>query len=411
MSDPVREQYERWVYPEPIPDLTDPRIRSSRERGDPGVLGHAYWPDRPAREDLHILVAGCGPNAAARYAFHHPAATVVGLDISQASLAHAQHLKDKHRLANLTLHRLRVEEVEKLGLTFDFIDCSGVLHHLPDPAQGIQALSTVLRPDGVFSLMLYARYGRIGVYMLQEMYRLLGLEQSPGDVAFVKQGFSAFKADHQIHAYLASSTDQNFDSGIVDTFLHRQDRAYTVAECIGFLGQASLVLQGWMENYFYYPDWQIPRDHPLFARINGLDDEQIWQAMELYHAKISTHRFFACHRNRDPASYRISFSGESFLGMVPIPRSGLEIRLGAADTLELERNPFPKVALRGAHAAIFRQVDGRKTTAECARAANVGPAAGEDSTAFCRAMFKELWRLGYVDLVFRSAVVRDPERA
>ena len=75
---------------------------------DPDFLGRAYWPHRRPREDLRILVAGCGPNSAARYAYRHRKSTVVGVDISEASLAHARCLKEKHGLthgyANLVAH-------------------------------------------------------------------------------------------------------------------------------------------------------------------------------------------------------------------------------------------------------------------------------------------------------------------
>src|ERR1700729_3266993 len=38
---------------------------------------------------------------------------------------------------------------------FDYIDCTGVLHHLPDPAAGMRALASVLEPDGGMGVMLY----------------------------------------------------------------------------------------------------------------------------------------------------------------------------------------------------------------------------------------------------------------
>lgn len=405
-GDPVQSQYEQWVYPEPIPDLSDPRVRSTRDAGDPDVHGHAYWPDRPPRRDLHILVAGCGPNAAARYAFHHPEATVTGVDISETSLAHARRLKEQHQLANLTLHKCRIEEVEQLGLTFDLIDSTGVLHHLPEPERGIRALAKVLRPDGVIFLLLYATYGRAGVYMLQRLFRLLGLGQSPTDVAFAKQALGALKSDHWGHGYIDHALDLHFDAGIVDTFLHPQDRAYTVADCLDLLEGADLVLQGWNYRFFYHPEWQIARDHPLFERISSLPEPQRWQAMELFHGRISNHSFFACHRTRDPASYRIDFDRKDFMEMAPMRRFGLVCLAGPDGTLSLERTPFPKITLRDSHAAIFRQVDDGRTVRECFRAAGVHAASEEIAASFCREMFRDLWRLGYVDLVFPSALAR-----
>ncbi len=54
---------------------------------------------------------------------------------------------------------------------FDYIDCCGVLHHLPDPAPGLRALLSVLAPGGGLGLMVYAPHGRTGVYMLQDALR------------------------------------------------------------------------------------------------------------------------------------------------------------------------------------------------------------------------------------------------
>lgn len=405
-SDPVQSQYEQWVYPEPVQDLSDPLARRVRDGGDPDVLGRAYWPDRPLRRDLHILIAGCGANAAARYAFHHPEATVVGVDLSETSLAHERRLKEQHRLANLTLHQCRIEDVESLGQSFDLIDSTGVLHHLPEPKRGIQALAKVLRPDGVVFLMLYGTYGRTGVYMLQRLFRMLGVGQSPADVAFAKQALGAFKSDHWVRAYIERATDLHFDAGIVDTFLHPQDRAYTVADCLALLESAGLVLQGWLDNAFYYPEWQMARDHPLFERLSRLPEPQLWQAMELFHGKISTHSFFACHRTRNPASYRIDFERRDFMAMTPIRRFGVICFTGTDGTVALERPPFPKITLRDSHAAIFLQVDERKTVGECFRAAGVHAESEEIAASFCRGMFRDLWRLSYVDLVFPSTPAR-----
>lgn len=62
---------------------------------------------------------------------------------------------------------------------FDYIDCCGVLHHLPDPAEGLRALLSVLAPGGGLGVMVYAPHGRTGVYMLQDALRLLAPAHDP----------------------------------------------------------------------------------------------------------------------------------------------------------------------------------------------------------------------------------------
>src|SRR5688572_19759795 len=137
-ADAVAAQYERWVYPPCYTDLESlPLTGPHSNFKDFRALHSAYWPTESYRENRDILVAGCGTMAAACYAYLYPAARVVGIDLSAASLAHEQLLKDKYHLANLALHRLPIEQVSSLGMSFDFIACHGVLHHLANPVGGL----------------------------------------------------------------------------------------------------------------------------------------------------------------------------------------------------------------------------------------------------------------------------------
>jgi SAM-dependent methyltransferase len=122
----------------------------------------------------------------------------VAIDISQPSLDHLQYLKDKHGLQNLELHLLPIEELSALGLDFDLVVCVGVLHHLADPAKGMLALAGCLRQDGVASVMLYAKYGRIGVDLLASFFHDLGLGQDDSSVQVVRETVALLPADHPV---------------------------------------------------------------------------------------------------------------------------------------------------------------------------------------------------------------------
>ena len=41
---------------------------------------------------------------------------------------------------------------------FDYIDCCGVLHHLPEPDAGFRALAAALAPGGDMGLIIYLPY-------------------------------------------------------------------------------------------------------------------------------------------------------------------------------------------------------------------------------------------------------------
>src|SRR4051812_30325967 len=118
LSDVVTRQYERWSYPAPIEDL-EAWVKQSHEFFDPVVSHRLFWPDREYRPNLDILIAGCGTNQAAVFAYNNPSAHVVGIDVSEASLAHEAHLKHKHNLSNLELIRLPIEALATLERDFD----------------------------------------------------------------------------------------------------------------------------------------------------------------------------------------------------------------------------------------------------------------------------------------------------
>ena len=253
-EDVVSRQYERWRYPRPIEDL-EALPDGQWFWFDPSHFHRMLWPDRDYKPDLDVLIAGCGTNQAAVIAHRNPGAKVVGVDISQPSLDHQQYLKDKHGLWNLELHRLPVEEVSTLGLDFDLIISTGVLHHLADPQVGMKALGGCLRQDGAIGVTLYAKYGRTGVEVVQSIFRDMGLRQDDASVQIVKEAISVLPETHPLRTYLKAEGDWElqFDAAVVDTFLHGRDRSYSVDGCIDLVASAGLVFQGWLIKYAVLP--------------------------------------------------------------------------------------------------------------------------------------------------------------
>src|SRR5690348_7986926 len=176
-ADEMRAFYESHPYPAPLRNLDRHRelYRNPDRRRAWSLL---LWPSEKPRADREILVAGCGTSQAAIHALREPDARVTAIDVSETSLRYTRDLQHKYGLRNLDLHRLAIEEAGELGCSFDQIVCTGVLHHLPDPDTGLRALRNVLAPNGAMHVMVYAAYGRVGIYMMQEYCRLLGIGAS-----------------------------------------------------------------------------------------------------------------------------------------------------------------------------------------------------------------------------------------
>jgi SAM-dependent methyltransferase len=186
--------YERHPYPPPVDDL--PAYRQVWDDRRRRTESHLFWPTEPYRDDRSILVAGCGTTQAAHYALRWPCAQVIGIDVSSESIAFTQALKRKYELVNLQVHQLAVERASELGRGFEHVVCTGVLHHLPDPDAGLRALRDVLEPSGTLNVMVYAPYGRAGVYMLQDYCRRLGIGVTEPEIRDLAASLKALPPDH-----------------------------------------------------------------------------------------------------------------------------------------------------------------------------------------------------------------------
>ncbi len=227
-------------------------------------------------------MAGCGTSQAARYALREPDARVTAIDVSKTSLRHTRDLQRKYNLNNLELHHLPIEDVRKLARSFDLVVCTGVLHHMPDPDHGLRALRDVLRPRGAMRLMVYARYGRAGIYMMQEYCRLLGIGASEDDLRGLGAVLAALSTDHPISGVLRRAKDFRQPEAMADALLHPQDRAYTVAELYAWLDRCGMSFGRWIEQAPYLAQCGVVARSPHAARLASLPSRLQHAAVEIF---------------------------------------------------------------------------------------------------------------------------------
>lgn len=225
----VQAFYEGHPYPASTNNLDRQRAlyRNPARRRAQSLL---LWPSEKPRPHRQILIAGCGTSQAARYALREPDAHITAIDISETSLHHTRDLQRKYRLGNLDLHRLSIEQVGSLGRTFDQIVCTGVLHHLSDPDIGLRSLRSVLAPTGAMNLMVYATYGRAGIYMMQDYCRQLGVRTTQAELRDLGTTIRALPPGHPIAGVSREAKDFTYPNALCDALLHPQDQAYTVPQ-------------------------------------------------------------------------------------------------------------------------------------------------------------------------------------
>ena len=403
LDDGIARQYGRWIYPQPADDL-DVHSRARRDVCDPALCHRLFWPDRDYPQPLDILVAGCGANQAADIAYHNRNARVLGIDVSEPSLSHERYLRHKHNLDNLELLRLPIEDVPTLGRDFDLILSTGVLHHMAEPLVGLTTLGQCLRHDGVIALYLYGRYGRVGLEILQSLFRRIGLTQDDASLTVIRKTLDALPPEHPLR--VAKLGDTHFDAGLVDLFLNARECSYTAEDCVQFVADAGLVFQGWVENAHYHPEGCLRADHPLFAALAQLPVPALWAATDLY-ACSPGHFFMACRPDRPRQQYEIDFASARALGYMPDRRAGVVVlppdrATGAPARLKREGL---ETHISDAQARLLNEVDGRRSIAQILAAAKAKglPGTPAEAEIFARDYFRSLWRMGLIVVKLAAA--------
>ena len=320
----VAKQYEKHVYPEPISDLETSKILMGADLHNNRYL---YWPNlSEVPKNIKLLIAGCGTNQAAYYAYKYPEIEVTGIDISKSSLQHEMYLKEKHNLKNLRVEHLNLIDIGELQETFDMVISTGVLHHTKNPEVGLSALESVLVDDGVMSLMVYGKYLRLGVYLLQEVFRDLGAtQQSSDDITLVKETINSLNENHVLQRYMNLANDLSYDSGIVDTFLHSQDRAYSVKEIMEFINSAGLDFYSWLDRGYYVYDATLNNKLSLSKRMNSLDQIQKWSIAEKLNQNIGTHSFIVRKKTNKTKRVEDIYFSNNWKKLIPHIKVGTQI--------------------------------------------------------------------------------------
>jgi hypothetical protein len=258
-----------------------------------------------------------------------------------------------------------------------------VLHHLPDPDVGLRSLRNVLAPKGAMHLMVYATYGRAGIYMMQEYCRLLGVGTAETELRDLGATIGALSADHPIAGVARRAKDFRNPDALADALLHPQDRAYTVPQLYAWLERCGLSFGRWFEQAPYLPQCGAIADTPHAARLALLAPPLQHAAVELLRGTMTKHNFITYRDDRLSGSQPITFDGDAWLGYVPLRLPWtLCVRdrapPGSVAVLINRAHSYPDLALPidAAQQQIFAAIDGNRSVEEIlqgrARAARDG---------------------------------------
>lgn len=363
----VRAQYEAFPYPPRDPADEAQRLITGSPSHLTEIDHYCFAGARDWRQGFRALIAGGGTGdglimLAQQLADAGVPAELVYLDLSSASRAIAEGRARARRLDNIRFVSGSLLEIAALAPgPYDYIDCCGVLHHLPDPGAGLAALVAQLAPGGGMGMMFYGSLGRTGVYPLQQALRALGGAAEPAEQVRLARSLLAglpqsnwfarnpFLGDHKLAG----------DAALYDLLLHSQDRAYLVPELVDLTAGAGLTITGFIEGLRYDPALYL-RDVELLRRARLLPWLEQAALAENLAGSLKTHVFYAVPQAR--AATALARPDPS---MIPLLREAEAAPLAAALGKGSLGVDFDGQSLRlpapPGSAEIVALIDGRRT--------------------------------------------------
>jgi SAM-dependent methyltransferase len=300
VDDANREFYGQITYPWPqmtYPSYADPQWGTLFVNQELGDWTNTRVPPRP-----RIWIAGCGSNQATLMALKFPKAEILATDISTPSLAVCE-----RNLSQLGIRNVRLEEQSINDANhkedFDYIICTGVIHHNADPSVPLANMAAALKPEGVLELGVYNYYHRILTTAYQKAMRQLFQNSAAGldeQLALTRELMSKFPVENMMSLYLSQQKNESREY-LADSFLQPVEHSYTVETLVELLAAVNMELLLPCTSVFDKMggrlSWNIEFDNREMAGLfEALPDYQRWQVSNLLMVERSPSLFFYAQR-------------------------------------------------------------------------------------------------------------------
>ena len=263
--------------------------------------------------------------------------------------------------------------------------------------QGSADCGRVLAPDGAMHLMVYAPYGRTGIYMLQEFCRRAGIDATDEGIRDLITVLKALPPGYLLENLLREAPDFRQEAELADALLHPQDRAYPVPQLFDFIKKGGLTFGRWVKQAPYVPHCGAPANIHLNTRMAHLPLAEQYAAVELFRGTMVRHSAVLCRSDDPGGPQAIGFAGDAWLDYVPIRMPDticVQKRLppGAAAVLINQTHTCTDLfmAINATEKRWFDAVDG---TCRVGDIVKKGPPPSRESTKLdeARNFFERLW--------------------
>ena len=291
----IRQQFDNAPYPR-IPLETSPKNEYQTLYLHNLVTAYYIRNQKVIEtEGKVILDAGCGSGYKSLIlAEANPGAKIVGIDLSEESVKLARQRLQYHGFDNVEFQALSIEDLRSLNQQFDYINCDEVLYLLPDPVVGLEAMQSVLKPDGIIRTNLHSSLQRSPFFAVQTVFKIMGLmDDNPREleIELAKEIIDNLKDYVAVKARTWSSSEEKNEQWMLANYLLLGDKGYTVAEVFSALRAADL-------EFISMVSWRLwdltdlfkePNNLPGFLAIS-LPEISVEQRLHLFELLHPVHR-------------------------------------------------------------------------------------------------------------------------
>jgi len=244
-----------------------------------------------------------------------------------------------------------------------------VLHHLPDPLAGLQALAGKLAPGGLLHLFVYGELGRHEIRLMQKAIRLLVTGSEHQTLASAEQLQRGLQVGRRLFEILPETNriqqqerarwaiENVDDECFADMYLHPQEVDYTIETLFELIRASGLQFLRFSNPEFWRLERVLGQDEALLAQAAQLPEPERYRLIELLDPVVAHYELFLgkppirCWEWTSPESVASTIAHLSpCLGLWP----GRSIFNYAYEAISLSEEAF----------AFLQQVDGIRTVQE-----------------------------------------------
>ncbi len=368
MSTVVEDHYNAYPYPERNPQDERKRLITGSPSNPLEIDHHLFGGKRDWSKPINILVAGGGSGdgliqIAQKLTDAKRPYNMTYVDLSVSTRKIAEERADIRGLKNITFITGSLLDAADFG-EFDYIDCCGVLHHLEDTQAGFTALANALADGGGLGFMVYAPYGRSGVYPLQDAFGMLTQNMRPEErLEFGRAAFERVPDGHPFKRNTLVGDHLDGDAGFYDLLLHSQDRSTTVQQLDTYLDTAGLDLAEFTQHALYRLTDLLPAGFEIPQELSKIDQMHIAEKMR---GTLKTHVGYAHKKGQGRT---ISLSDRSlvphFIGANPKQAAQAVLKTGVLK-IHLDGQKIG-LTMPAVAAKLMAMIDGQRTLADIAQ--------------------------------------------